>query len=65
MALIRDARRIRSGKSRPMSSPTGRERYEGYREALTSQGIQINPDYVLDSHWNENEAYSGMLQLLP
>ena len=42
----------------------GRERYEGYREALTSQGIEINPDYVLDSHWNENEAYSGMLQLL-
>ncbi len=22
------------------------------------------PDYVLDSHWNENEAYSGMLRLL-
>ena len=28
------------------------------------RGIEINPDYVLDSHWNENEAYSGMLQLL-
>lgn len=43
---------------------TGRERYEGYRQALTSRGIDINPDYVLDSHWSEDEAYAGMLQLL-
>jgi LacI family transcriptional regulator len=42
----------------------GRERYEGYRQAMLSHGIEVNPDYVLDSHWNENEAYSGMLQLL-
>ena len=39
----------------------GRERYEGYRQALISRGIEINSDYVLDSHWSENEAYSGML----
>lgn len=42
----------------------GRERYEGYRQAMLSHGMEINPDYVLDSHWDENEAYSGMLQLL-
>ena len=42
----------------------GRERYEGYRQALAGRGIAINPDYVLDSHWSEDEAYSGMLQLL-
>lgn len=42
----------------------GRERFEGYRQALTGRGIEINPDYVLDSHWSEDEAYSGMLQLL-
>jgi LacI family transcriptional regulator len=42
----------------------GRERFEGYRQAMLSRDIEINPDYVLDSHWNENEAYSGMLQLL-
>lgn len=42
----------------------GRERYEGYRQAMHGRGIEINPDYVLDSHWNENEAYSGMLQML-
>jgi LacI family transcriptional regulator len=42
----------------------GRERFEGYRQALISRDIEINPDYVLDSHWSEDEAYSGMLQLL-
>jgi LacI family transcriptional regulator len=42
----------------------GRLRYEGYRQALLSRGFEIDPAYVLDSHWNENEAYSGMLQLL-
>ena len=42
----------------------GRERFEGYRQALLDQGVAINPAYVLDTHWNENEAYTGMLQLL-
>ena len=42
----------------------GRERFEGYREALISRGIAVDPHYVLDSHWNESDAYSGMLQLL-
>lgn len=41
----------------------GRERYEGYRQAMASRGL-INPDYVLDTHWHEAEAYSGMLRLL-
>lgn len=43
---------------------TGRERFEGYRQAMLSRGLEINPDYVLDTHWNEAEAYSGMLRLL-
>lgn len=43
---------------------TGRERFEGYRQAMTGRGLTINPDYVLDGHWSEDEAYSGMLQLL-
>lgn len=42
----------------------GRERFEGYRQAMLDRGIEINPAYVLDNHWNENEAYTGMLQLL-
>ena len=43
---------------------TGRERFEGYREAMLGHGLSINPDYVLDTHWSEDEAYSGMLRLL-
>lgn len=43
---------------------TGRERYEGYRQAITGRGLEIDPDYVLDMHWNEDEAFSGMLRLL-
>lgn len=43
---------------------TGGERFEGYRQALLSRGVEINPDYVLDTHWHETEAYSGMLRLL-
>lgn len=43
---------------------TGRERYEGYRQAMIGVGLEIDPHYVLDLHWSEDEAYSGMLKLL-
>jgi LacI family transcriptional regulator len=43
---------------------TGRERFDGYRQAMEERGLTINPDYVLDGHWSEDEAFSGMLQLL-
>jgi LacI family transcriptional regulator len=43
---------------------TGRERYEGYRQAMLGRGLEIDPDYVLDMHWSEDEAFSGMLKLL-
>jgi LacI family transcriptional regulator len=43
---------------------TGNERYEGYRQAMLGRGLEIDPDYVLDGHWSEHEAYSGMLRLL-
>lgn len=43
---------------------TGRERFEGYRDAMLERGLSPNPDYVLDTHWSEDEAYSGMLRLL-
>jgi len=42
----------------------GRERFEGYRQAMIGRGYDLNPDYILDTHWNEAEAYSGMLRLL-
>ncbi len=42
----------------------GRERLEGYRQAMLARGVPIDPHYVLDTHWNEEEAYGGMLKLL-
>lgn len=47
-----------------MEDWNGRERLEGYRQALTERGISLNPDYILDTHWSEAEAYSGVLRLL-
>lgn len=47
-----------------ISTWTGRERYEGYREALASYGIEVDPSYIFDTHWLEGEGYSGMLRLL-
>jgi LacI family transcriptional regulator len=42
----------------------GRERYEGYAQALRSRGIPIEQEYVLDGDWNERKGYSAMLRLL-
>lgn len=47
-----------------MRNFTGRERFEGYRQAMLGRGIEIDPDLVLDTHWNEEEAFTGMLNLL-
>jgi len=43
---------------------TGRERFEGYRQAMMERHAEIDPRYVLDTHWSEEEAYGGMLKLL-
>jgi LacI family transcriptional regulator len=47
-----------------ISDWNGRERFEGYRQAMLGRGVELNPAYILDTHWSEAEAYSGMLRLL-
>ncbi len=42
----------------------GRERYEGYTQALQHRGIPIDPTYVINAEWNEDKGYSAMLRLL-
>jgi LacI family transcriptional regulator len=42
----------------------GRDRYEGYVQALKSRGLEVNPDYAVDGEWNETKGYSAMLRLL-
>lgn len=43
---------------------TGRERYEGYTQAMRGRGIPTNPAYIVEAHWNEDAAYSAVLRLL-
>ena len=42
----------------------GRERLEGYRQAMHDRGVTVEPHYILDTHWSEEEAYGGVLKLL-
>jgi LacI family transcriptional regulator len=43
---------------------TGRERLEGYLQALRERNVEIVPEYVINASWNENRGYAGMLRLL-
>jgi LacI family transcriptional regulator len=42
----------------------GRERYEGYVQALKTRGIDVDPALVVNADWNETKGYSAMLRLL-
>jgi len=42
----------------------GRERLEGYKQALAEAGIEVVPEYVVDGDWSESRGHSGMLRLL-
>lgn len=42
----------------------GRERLEGYREALAGRGIPLSPDYEIDAHWNYDGGHNGLRALL-
>lgn len=42
----------------------GRERYDGYAQAMRSRGLEVNPSYVVSGDWNETKGYSAMLRLL-
>ena len=42
----------------------GRERLEGYLQAMRDRGVAIEPEYVVDAHWTESRGYAGMLRLL-
>ncbi len=43
---------------------TGRERLEGYLEAMRKHGIEVPPAYIIDAGWIESRGYAGMLRLL-
>jgi LacI family transcriptional regulator len=47
-----------------MHDSAGRERYEGYAQALKSRGLEVDPAYVIDGDWKETGGYSAMLRFV-
>jgi LacI family transcriptional regulator len=43
---------------------TGRQRLEGYLQALREHGIAPVPEYIVEADWTESRGYAGMLRLL-
>lgn len=48
----------------PVTSRPGRERLEGYKKALLAHGLEINPDYIVDGNFREEESYNAMQKLM-
>jgi LacI family transcriptional regulator len=42
----------------------GRERLDGYIQAMRSRDVAIVPEYIVDANWTESRGYAGMLRLL-
>lgn len=47
-----------------LTDSVGRERLEGYRDALKVHGIAEAPELIVDGRWNEQRAYTGMADLM-
>lgn len=43
---------------------TGRERLDGYLQAMREHGIEVPPAYIIDAGWSESRGYAAMLRLL-
>jgi LacI family transcriptional regulator, galactose operon repressor len=47
-----------------MRNSAGRERLEGYIQAMRDRDVEIVPDYIVEANWTESRGYAGMLRLL-
>lgn len=52
---------VLSGSAR---NSAGRQRLDGYLQAMHDRDIPIVPEYVIDGDWTESRGYAGMLRLL-
>lgn len=50
-----------NGKS---TASVSRQRYIGYEQALKEAGIEINPEYIANGNFEEEEAYQATMDLL-
>lgn len=48
----------------PTTSRPGRERLNGYEKALEAHGIAINPQYIVDGKFREEESFNAMQKLM-
>lgn len=48
----------------PMQTTTAQERLEGYRQAVTAAGIELDPDLVVAENFKEDGGYDGAERLL-
>ncbi len=50
--------------SGPLSISIGKERFDGYKKALTNHGINLREEYVIESGFHEEGGYKAMMKLL-
>ncbi len=50
--------------SGPETSRPGHDRLKGYKKALDSYKIEINPDYIVYGNFREEESYQAMKKLM-
>jgi len=48
----------------PLTSRPGRERLEGYKNALLDNGIEINDEYIVNGAFRVSESYNAMEKLM-
>jgi LacI family transcriptional regulator len=63
--LIRMGRRRIAHISGPLNTVVGRDRLEGFQEALRMRGVPFNPELVLEGDFSEEEGYSLTKLILP
>lgn len=47
----------------PLTTTPGRQRYEGFCQAIHRQGLEIQPEYCRDGGFRESGGYQAMLEL--
>jgi LacI family transcriptional regulator len=63
--LIRRGRKRIATITGRLDMSSGIDRFTGYKNALEERGIPLDENLIVEGHFNEIEAYNGMLQLLP
>lgn len=50
--------------SGPVSSSTGRERQQGYRDALAAADVRVRPEWIVEGDYSEDGGYAAAVRLL-